>query len=354
VSTATAWSTVRDVTVGRDRLRPDRALAEAAALVPGVMAEIAERPGSAHVGTWRATRSDWTSTGTATFVMGLPDGPPSAVLRMSATGGDRLRHETRSLAVLGAQPALAGIRHLFPVRHAEGVVEGWWYTLDRHIGGVDATAAIAADAGVRAVVLEAGARVATELHRATAVPVSVDDALLDRWVEEPIGRLVRALHGSPLRCRPDRLDRLRRRLRDGLAGRRVDAGWIHGDFWPGNLRVDPGTGAVVGVIDWDCSGDRELPAHDLLHLALYGVGLERGVSLGMLVADVLAAGTWPAACEEIVRPARRSWGQVDDRTVVLLYWLRYVAAMAEQHRSYAQHSLLGWQLHNVRRVLRCL
>ena len=354
MSAGTVWSSVRGARVRPRGFRSGRELAEAAALVPEILAGIAARPGSAHVGAWRASRSDWTSTGTAVFPVGPADGPPSAVLRMSATGEDRLRHETRSLAVLGGEPALAGLRPLLPVRHAEGAAGRWWYVLDRYIGGIDATAAIATDAGLRAAVRAEGARVATELHRATAVPMSVDDTVLHRWVEKPIGRLTGALHGSPLRCRPDQLDRLRLRLRDGLAGRRVHAGWVHGDFWPGNLRVDPGTGAVVGVIDWDCFGQGELAVHDLLHLALYHAGLERRVSLGTQVAEVLAAGTWPAAYEEVVRPSRWSWEEVDDSTVVLLYWLRYVAAMAVQHRSYAEHSLLGWQVHNVWRVLRCL
>jgi aminoglycoside phosphotransferase (APT) family kinase protein len=129
---------------------------------------------------------------------------------------------------------------------------------------------------------------------------------------------------------------------------------VHGDFWLGNLRVAPATGALTGVIDWDCAGEAELPAHDLLHLALYDHSLERGVDLGRLVAEAVTAGTWPAACEDVVGQGRWAWEGVDDTTVVLLYWLRYVAAMAAQHRTYAQHSVIGWQVHNVWRVLRCL
>jgi hypothetical protein len=351
MSTATAWSTVRSVAVGRGGLR---ALPEAAALVPCVLAEIAERPGLAAVSSWQTHGSTWTSTGTATFPVGPPAGPPAAVLRLSATGGDRLRHETKSLAALRREPALADLRPLFPVRKALGSAGRWWYVLDGHIGGVDATAALVADPRLHGTVLRAGVRIATTMHRATAVPVRVDDEVLDRWVGVPIRLLTHALGASPMRLRSERLDLLRRRLRDGLAGHHVQASWVHGDLWLGNLRVEPDTGAVTGVIDWDCAGDRELPAHDLMHLALFGSSVQRGVSLGTVVAEVLTAGTWPRACEAILRHGRWSWGGVDDETVALLYWLRYVAAMAAQHRSYAEHSLLGWQVHNVSRVLRCL
>ncbi|TYP87214.1 phosphotransferase [Blastococcus xanthinilyticus] len=349
------WGTARATAVRPVRhpalRRPGRTpLARAAGLVPAVLGEAARLSGLDGVAGWRPESGTWTSTGTATFPVGPAGAPAAAVLRLTTTGADRLRSESRALAALASAPALRG---LLPVRHAEGPAAGWWYVLDSHVGGVDATAALAAAPGLRPAVLGAATAVITGLHRATAVPLRVDDVVLDRWVDEPIRRLVRS--GSfPLRTRPAQLDRLRRRLRDGLHGRRVQATRIHGDFWLGNVRVDPGTGAVAGVIDWDTAGEADLPAHDLLHLALYGAALEQGVDLGAVVAGALVAGTLPPAAEESAAAGRWAWEGVDDDVVVLLYWLRHVAAMAAQHRGYAEHTLLGWHLRNVRTVLRCL
>jgi aminoglycoside phosphotransferase (APT) family kinase protein len=158
-----------------------------------------------------------------------------------------------------------------------------------------------------------------------------------------------------MRSQKRRLVGLRERLHAGLLGREVQAGWIHGDFWLGNIRVAPDTGRATGIIDWDCAGSPELPAHDLVHLALYGQSLERGVSLGSMVAEVVEKGTWPAECEELIRHSRWSWGdRISDSDVALLYWLRYVSAMIDQQRDYVHHSVLVWQYRNVLRVLRAL
>lgn len=337
------------------RVLSGHALRRAAALVVPILAELAGQPGLAALENWCLIAAGWTITGTATFLVGPPDSSPHAVLRLSSTGGGRLQHESEVLAALSSRQGLTDFRHLVPTRCAEGVSGDWRYVLDRYIAGVDAPEAVAADPGLRLAVRQSGVDAVTELHRATAVPVVIDDALLQRWVDGPIDVLANSLHRPLRRLRRDHLDRLRDRLHQGLQGRQVHAGWIHGDFWLGNLRVDPDTGAATGVIDWDCAGTDELPAHDLLHFALYGRSVDSGVSLGTVVAETVTTGTWPAECEEILRHARWSWGdQVADADVALLYWLRYTTLMIAQQRDYAHHSVLVWQLRNVARVLRHL
>lgn len=355
MTTTAAWAPWRTVLGQSRRLHERRTLPEAAALVVPVLTDLGRRPGLTDVGGWRAQGSSWTSTGTATFPVGPEADEPRAVLRMSSTGGERLRHESQVLAALHGAPGLSELRPLLPTRRAEGAVGRWWYVLDEHLSGVDATTAVASDGGLRGVVLDSGIGAATALHRATATPVLVDDLLLRSWVDEPIDALARQLRHAPVGWPSQRLARVQRRLRQELAGRTVHAGWIHGDFWLGNLRVDPIAGGATGVIDWDCAGPRELPAHDLLHLALYGVSVERRVDLGTLVAESLAEGTWPASCEEVVRHARWSWDDgISDSAVLLLYWLRHVVLIGLQQRDYVEHSVLAWRWNNVVRVLRCL
>ncbi len=316
------------------------------------LADLAQRPQLARLTRFEAGPGKWTSTGTAVFPVGPPGGPPAAVLRVSASAAGALQQEGRALRALAATPGLAEVRDLLPTRRGEGTAGRWSYALDDHLPGVDATEALATRRDLRDPVRERSALAVTTLHRATAVAVRVDDALLERWVDEPVAALGTVLRRWPLRRS---LTRLRHRLRADLDGRRAYAGWVHGDLWLGNVRVHPGTGAPTGLVDWDCAAPQELPAHDLLHLALFGSAVERGVDLGTVVAEVMHAGTWSPDSERVLRHARWCWDAgIPDSSVTLLYWLRHVTLMSAQQDAHVEHSLLVWRWRNVRAVLRCL
>jgi hypothetical protein len=320
-----------------------------------VLTELATSLESDRAARWRAHPGRWTATGTAVFPVGPPDEAPEAVLRLFATGATRLGHEGRVLAALHADPALEDFSPLLPIRHAEGRAGRWAYSLDSYVPGVDATAGVIADHDLVDVVRRRAGTAITALHRATARPVRVGEEQLRRWVDEPVGVLARLPRRLPIYCPPERAAQLGQRLRAELDGRWVHAGWIHGDCWSGNVRVDPVRGSITGILDWDCAGFGELPAHDLLHLSLLGLAAQGGTDLGAVVAQSLAAGRWPAECEEAVSPARWAWGDdIADRTVLLLYWLRHVSLMAVQQSSYVQHSVAVWRWRNIERVVRCL
>lgn len=337
------------------RLLSGRELRLAAAQVPLILAQLAGCEGTADAEGWATLAANWTITGTATFLVGRPGGPPEGVLRLSCTGGRRLQHESEVLQSLAEDPGLAKVVHLIPSRRAQGVVGNWCYGLDEYLPGVDAPDLISAAPQLESAVLESSIAAVTALHRATVRPVVVDEQILQRWVETPVAVLSRALRGPALRMSAGRLDALRQRLTRALAGRELLAGWTHGDFWLGNVRVDPVAGTVTGLIDWDCADCPELPAHDLLHLALYGSSLRRGASLGRVVAEAVSTGTWSAECESILRHSRWGWEeQLSDADVALLYWLRYTAVMIEQQRDYVHHSILAWEWRNVVQVLRAL
>jgi len=339
---------------GRLRHRPGGSgLPRALALVPSVLGQLADWSGI--LDGWTVLDASWTMTGTATILLGLAGRSPAAVLRMSWTGAERLRRESAVLVTLATLLEHADPGPPITRRRHEGAVQDWYYVLDEYIDGLDAVEALAAAPSLRPAVERAGVGAATCLHRATARPVTVDEELVRRWVDEPVDVLTRELRRSSRLVTRGRLEALRWRLRRSLVGRRVQAGWIHGDFWWGNIRVDPATGGVTGVVDWDCAERDELPAHDLLHLALYGESLRRGVSLGRLVAGVVAAGSWSADCERLIRQGRWAWaGQLSDVDVALLYWLRYTAMMIAQQRDYVDHSILVWEWRNVVPVLRSI
>src|SRR6476469_2305096 len=113
------------------------------------------------------------------------------------------------------------------------------------------------------------ATIVRALHEATATSVRVDAPRLERWVAAP-ARIVR--RATIRLSRPTYYTAATRQLEDelhgALAGRMVDTGWIHGDFWPGNLLVHQ-CGEIVGVVDWERAMSDELPLHDLMHLLLF-------------------------------------------------------------------------------------
>jgi hypothetical protein len=78
-------------------------------------------------------------------------------------------------------------------------------------------------------------------------------------------------------------------------------------------------------------------------------------SLGEVVARLLNGGSWTSDERKLLETA--VWataGDVDQSTLLLLYWVRYVAAIGQQQEHYVDHSVLVWRLRNLHPVLRAL
>jgi O-antigen/teichoic acid export membrane protein len=165
------------------------------------------------------------------------------------------------------------------------------------------------------------------LHLATATERVIDGALLERWVERPLRRL-EGFEVEPVR----------RKLHEGLAGRAVPVGWIHGDFVPANVIVD-GYG-VAAIVDWDQADRQGLPLVDLIQFALATRLLTDGGELGSLVPSFRLTPVEQAVVGEL---------PIDLDVAVLLCWLRHVAANLEKSERYA--SSRPWLERNVKAVL---
>jgi hypothetical protein len=327
-----------------------RQLAAARRALPSVLTTLGERvPGSA---AWTPSAGVWTGTGTAVFHLGSE--APEAVLRMSTIGQHRLRRETAVLTHLVDVRLPAPVRAILPQPLANGTVEGFEYVVQAALSGLSADFLAGQPTWPR---LEAAAVSAIDaIHRATARPQVVGDELLRRWVDEPLAVVRRVCARMPGVTRPSRLTELRDILREELSGRAVQTSWIHGDFWAGNLLADV-AGNVTGIVDWDLAAGEELPSHDHVHLRLYRRLTLTGEELGGIVCE-LADPSHHWTDEESAALEASAWafpdGLPSGRALVLLYWLRHVAAISVQQRSYVTHSIRVWELRNVHRVLRCL
>jgi hypothetical protein len=152
------------------------------------------------------------------------------------------------------------------------------------------------------------------------------------------------------------LERLSDELQGVVAGGTFAVSRIHGDYWPGNLLFassDARPQALVGIVDWDASATRELPLHDLLHLALYTHRLLTGRELGEIVREHLLGIHWPAE-ERLILEGDPIWsgdGPLSRRQALLLYWLRHAAMHTRQQASQVGWRYRLWQRRNVIPVL---
>lgn len=294
-----------------------------------------------------------TGTRVAVAKVGPPGGSPEAVVfvAQTAAGGLLLHRQGAAERALRADPRLAGWRHLVPEPVAEGSIGPHGYLVERALPGWSPQPWLA-DGRRRVEIVEQAATVIGQLHERTATASIVDEELLERWVRSRTRVVGDALgRAGHARAYGARLVRLERDLSSALDGRELVTSWIHGDCWPGNLLVD-GVGAIVGIVDWDRAGERELPIHDILHLLLYTRRLVTGVEPGRLVRDAIDGDPWPPHERRILASAEggglpRDAGE--RKTILLLYWLRFVAATFEQSDYFARDP--RWVRENVDPVL---
>jgi hypothetical protein len=214
------------------------------------------------------------STRTAIVPLGPSGRPPVAMAKLPGTPGGATgqQREGRTLSVLAAKPAVGDFTRYLPLRLIDGYVGHQPFVVERAMPGV------------------AGDTVGAAV---------VDDALLRRWVDLRVDILARTTR------RRAAVERLRRRLHAAWARRHVEIGWVHGDFWPGNVLVDPATVRGGGIVDWEWAGADELPAQGDRSLAVLGVAVVGRVGRWPRpVAAAAGCGAWCRRSRHVARPGQ--------------------------------------------------
>ena len=325
-----------------------RRLAEACALVPRILADGAPTLPAA-VRRSVVAGAQLTSTDIGIVMLAGAGGESSAVVKLPLTpaAARGLGRESAALAALHADARLGDWRALLARPLASGMVLGRPYRVDSALPGRPVTVGEAgnwalADGAIETIHL---------LHRATATRVAGD---AERWIDAPLRDLAR--HGPPPPPVAARVRRLRRELHDAVASREFSAGWIHGDYWPGNVLFADASERPAGIVDWESAGRPELPLHDVLHLLVSSRRAASGEQLGAIVRDQLAEWSW-APCQRRLLDRYASWrqdGSLSDRHALLLYWLRQVAMHARQRGRIGGLRYRAWELRNVHAVLAAL
>jgi aminoglycoside phosphotransferase (APT) family kinase protein len=323
-----------------------RRLNEAEDLLPAVLEQVSAQSGLIEAAGWVLHSAQLSGTQIVVLKVGPPGGESAAVVKMPATddGAASQARETRNLAALAAEDSLGEVIRLIPERLGAGEVAGRVFTAERLVPGVEGRDRLA-DPGSRAAVMQAAASAIGELHRCTSAPAQVDGELLDRWIDDRVRILAGAAQSPPA------LERLAALLRRGWEGRSVAVGWVHGDFWPGNVIFDPDTLSVRGIIDWEWAGPRELPAHDVCYLVIQARMLATGRELGAVIRALVEGAPWePAERKLLEEGGVLEPGQERvERELLLLVWLRHVASNLIQSPGDARNWI--WTSRNVDEVL---
>jgi aminoglycoside phosphotransferase (APT) family kinase protein/O-antigen/teichoic acid export membrane protein len=280
---------------------------------------------------------------------------PRAVVKLPATelAVRSLRREREVLAALRGDARLREWCGVLPTMLAEGELAGRPYVVQRMLPGVPASRMVASDQGAWRV-LTAAASTIRELHRRTAAPAVIDEAVLQHWVDCP-ARIVRDGDAQAGRGAADvAMDRLVDELHGALAGRTLQLGWVHGDFVPSNILVRADGQAVSGIVDWELAACGGLPSIDVVALLLATRAQRQRRELGRVVRELMSGAPWTAYEWALLDSgcADLPGGRLESRTLVLLWWLQHVAANMTKSTRYDRSGL--WARWNIRGVLDAL
>ena len=273
-------------------------------LIPDILPTITPLPDAPPPPAWTVHRIAATAADKTVVTIGPSGRPPAALLKLTSTDDSAmmsLRQQVHMLSMLHADGRLAEWRALVPTLLAVGEIEGRAYLVEQLLPGREATSVLSSPAArERMQVAAAGA--IRQLHRRTAASVVVDGGML-------------------------------------------------GDFAPRNILVTPDGATLTGIEDWELAAQDDLPLLDLLLLLLWVRMVVLRCELGNIVRALLDGAEWTRHERALVEAAEVALpgDAVGMRALVLLCWLRHVAASVRKSQCVAGHRL--WMMTNIEAVL---
>jgi O-antigen/teichoic acid export membrane protein/aminoglycoside phosphotransferase (APT) family kinase protein len=333
-----------------------RHVTEHARLIPLILTTIPPQPDMPPPATWTAQRVVRTVSDMTVILVGPPGQAATGVLKLPRTNAAvaSLHWQKTVLATLHADPRLGEWSALLPTLLTQGEVDGQAYGVERMLPGLVAQQMLVHPADDLRIQIAAAAAIG-EFHRRTATLAAVNAEMLDRWIDEPL-RLIERVNTrfSDTTYNRKAMRRLAEELYQALAGRTLCLSWVHGDFVPGNILVTPGGGQLLGIADWELARPDDLPLLDVLQLLLSTRLLKQRREMGDIVRTLLSRPEWLSHEQALLDVAQtvQPGDPINWRTMLLLCWLRHVAANLTKSNRYASN--WWWVTRNIETVLQSL
>jgi len=321
----------------------------------GIALAVLEMAGVVPSSSWIVGRVSWSDTDVAIVPIGPPGTPPRIIVKWPSSGDSlaSLRTQSANLVRLHADQRLTGWSSLVPVILFEGEADGIPFFVESAVPGITADR-LRRDTAVRRRSLRAAAEAIAGLHARTAVQRTVDDEILELWIGRPVrtvSELISSRGGGIAAVRA--LDVLARELRAAFAGRELSIGWIHGDYWLGNILTSPDGSRVTGIVDWDLASSDQPVLLDPVHLVLMARRSLSGREFGDVVRSFLKEGSLAPAERAALHAS--SAVQLSDpgeiRRAIQFAWLRHVGIFAAAGKD---GSNPRWVRRNIEAVLKAL
>lgn len=335
------------------RLRNRKTNADVLNLVPGLLNNVKVAGDMPSPAAWTEFHILPTTTDMTVVTLGSADAPAVALLKLPRTDAAWQNYLTqlRVLSALRENPNLQGFSRLLPFVIASGSYANRRYAIEQMLAGVD-TLPLLGDPSKFATLLAVAAEAIKELHQATAEIKTVDSTLLGKWVDARLDILSQVYRKrKPGLVSSAVLRKLRDQMHDELTGHTVTVSWIHGDYWPGNLRTTPDGAQIAGILDWELASANELPMLDVMLLIItFRMAVDR-LGMGDVIRRLLLDESWLPCESAILLQARRDYStdSISNRTLILLTWLRHVSDELLKSSHLATHWL--WLAKNIEEVL---
>ena len=338
---------LRNINLALRRRASQRNLARARRVLPQVLASMPRAAGGIDPSRWHIPRS-CSGSGATVLVLGPIDQLPIAVAKVPHNSKDAeyVSKQAAMLTVLHADSRLAAWQAFIPAPLGTYESDGLMFSFEQALPGCTLRS-LWTDAGTCQRAYQSAVVAIDQFHRCTASRLTVNDAVLERWIDHPLRSL--RTTGSDLSS----IDHLARHMRRAISGQTLTTSWIHGDFWASNILVTCKGDTVTGIVDWDHAAPDELPVLDALHLLLDTRVVKHVMDTGQVIGEFLTGMGWTEDELAILNAAgpRPEGNDIGDANEVLLYWLRWLRFQLDDRPYLLGHK--RWLSRNVQPILQC-
>ncbi|MBN1426975.1 MAG: phosphotransferase [Anaerolineae bacterium] len=286
------------------------------------------------------------------FHLGIP-GQPVAVLKISGSpaSASSLTHHRTIVQELQAMQNLGAWRALLPQVIAHGKLGEQVYVAETRLPGTSSVQSIAPGPSLGTFLSNASCAI-EPLHHQTAQVITIDDTILAEWVDMPI-EIVRVALNKTTSGNLHSLERLGNELKSALRDKVMTTSWIHGDFAPENILIEPTTHQITGIVDWELASKQALPQIDLAWLYLSTQLRVQNKEIGDVILRFLdkEKDSWAElGCEMLATSSLSCDGNAPSpRIIFLITWLHHVSCNLKKAERYANSWF--WLSRNVESVL---